>query len=235
MLCRELVYKSSGTRWKWRNSSSAGVNEHNSTNWWSAGKPGPWFLDGLTGFAVFWCCLAGALKEATQVAQAVTRLCMCVACTASLPPVQQMPHTCTALSWPLGPEGLLRRKKMVPLSHRAFPPWVFWGHLLLALRGRKSMRILSGAAFSSFFHPQTIEAVCLHRKRSHRKYWKEQLPFMSPLPFSCYFFFFFGGGICLLFYRYTCARDTEWENRSAVTGFYKIGLRETGCCFWNAS
>lgn len=32
MLCRELVYKSSWTRWKYRNSSSAGVNQHNSTN-----------------------------------------------------------------------------------------------------------------------------------------------------------------------------------------------------------
>lgn len=111
MLCRELVYKSAGTRWKCRNSSSAGVNEHNSTNW-SAGKPGPWFLDGLTGFAVFWGYLAGALKE--QVAQAVTRLCMWVACAASFPPMQQMLHTCTALSWPLGPGGLLRRKNWFP-------------------------------------------------------------------------------------------------------------------------
>lgn len=188
MFCRELVYKSSGTRWKCRNSSSAGVNNSN----WSAGKPGPWFLDGLAGFAVFWCCLAETLKETTQLPRQLQG-CTCVWLVLHLFLQCSRCHTHAQLCHGHWVWGICSgEKKCFPcytgLCHREyFGDTCCWHWQAARARGFCLVQ-----HFPPLFYPQTIEAERLHRKRSHGKYKNNSCPSCLPFLFPVAFFGFLG-------------------------------------------
>lgn len=133
-------------------------------------------------------------ERGTRVAQANARLCMCVAHATSFAPMQQMPHTCTALHGHLVQRVCSREKKWFPCytgfcHHEYFGDTCCWHQEAARTQG-------FCLVFPPVFHPQTIEAEHCHRKKS--KITQKVLQMIAALhvpPSSCchFFFFFFQG------------------------------------------